>query len=622
MNLQAGFFDFNKRPVPVEQIGAILHSLRVPGHAEPGLWKSDEACLAYADFALRLAAPSPQPYAIGRAAITFDGRLDNRDDLRLILGDASRGDSSDPALALAAYQKYGLDGLVRLIGDWSAAIYDTERKQLVLASDFAGTRSLFYCVGEGKILWSTRLKPLVEWTQPPVDPDEQFVAGFLLRGGSPGRTPYRGVQSVPPGCCLVASRDGIRSHRFWKPPVDSSIRYSRETEYEERLRELFRDAVRCRLLTDFPVLSELSGGLDSSSIACVASRLLRDGAADAPRFVTVSYEHEGSLDRRFYERVGAWCEFEGVRLSTAEHRFVAEQSVGDALPAFWDELRHAVGAEALRIGARTILTGNLGDLIMGNWWDDSAQIAGLLRRLKLAASLRESLAWSKALHRPIYGVLWRALLMALPARMVQSRTELFEESADPSASREDSLTAAFRARTEGDDLFSCDWMEARPEQRKHIHGMCEFLELRRLQAPEPLTHISFTHPFAHRPLVEYMVSIPARIACGPKEPRRLMRRAFRDFWPQELRGRQSKGPFDGVFLDALRPLLPSLASQVEELQMVQRGYVDPAHLKGRLQRLELGQECNGAQLRNLILLELWLRRSRFSGGQTRAAAMP
>jgi hypothetical protein len=106
-----------------------------------------------------------------------------------------------------------------------------------------------------------------------------------------------------------------------------------------------------------------------------------------------------------------------------------------------------VAAAARQIGARTLVTGTLGDLMMGNWNDDSSQIADLIRAGRIGAALKESLVWALALRVPVGGILWRALLTALPAAMVSSRAELFADGPQELESKEDSLTPAFRART-------------------------------------------------------------------------------------------------------------------------------------------------------------------------------
>ena len=598
MSFQAGVFHFDGRAVADWERAAIRRSVErgtcsgSSFHAEPGLFLFPVA----SDFE-------------GQASITFDGRLDNSEDLLLCLRESLRGETGDAALALAAYEQWGLNGLVRLIGDWSLAIWDAQRRAIVLASDFAGVRPLYYCVSEDTAFWSTSLKPLAEW----VDADEiddEYVGGLLMFGGCPHRTAYRGVFTVPPGHSVVLANGDATVQAFWQPPTGETIRYQRESDYEEHLRALFREAVQRRLRTNGPVLCDLSGGLDSSSVVCMASQLIQRGGGNASRIATLSYQHGGSLDERFCKAVARWCGVENIQVSTADHPHLAEDETGESLPAFWQSLLRHTAALAGGLHAETYMTGKLGDLIMGNWWDDSAQVAGLLGDGRIASALQESLSWSKALRIPIYWVLWRACLASLPPSFARVRPYEPSDAAYPAMSAEDSIAPDFRRRAGLEDrhrFFSPVWAQARPERRKHLRALMEELQLRKLQVPEQLEHLHYVHPFAHRPLVTYMLSIPANVVCRPGEPRRLMRRAFEGLWPSELRKRRSKDSFGGVFLSSLRPLAAKLLDSTEPLQVVERGYVDPVNLKERLERLMHSLVCNEPQLRQIILLEYWLR---------------
>ena len=393
MHFQAGLLYFDSRPLTARESAEILDSFCGCGQPHPARWEQDGLLMSHTD--------PLQPHIADTAAITFDGRIDNRDDLEIVLGHLINGQATDAALALAAYQRGGGEGLVSLIGDWSLAIWDRARKQLVLASDFAGVRPLYYSACESHIRWSTRLKPLASAASGD-EIDDEYVASLLMRGACPNRTPYRGVFSVPPGHFLVASASGVEIQLFWKLPIHDSIRYAHEADYEEHLRDLFRDAVRCRLRSPAPVLSEMSGGLDSSSIACMANRLVQSGDVTTPAFVTLTYEHQGSRDKRFQDALEFFLGFRNVHLSTEEHAFLTESHTGDALPLFWEALHRAIAGVADQVGATSLLTGSLGDLVMGNWHDDSDQILRLFRSGHCVKGLRESLAWSLALHTPIY----------------------------------------------------------------------------------------------------------------------------------------------------------------------------------------------------------------------------
>ena len=545
----------------------------------------------------------------GRAQILhWDGRLDNRDDLLLRLRDSLRDGTSNAALARAAYERWGTSGLVHLVGDWSLVIRDRANGTIVLASDFAGVRPLYYHVQRGRVLWSSRLQSLVEATEI-AELDEQYVAGFLIFGGCPNHTPYNGIYSVPPGHAVCVSPQETAIRRFWALPSGDVIRYRSERRYEEQLRALFREAVAVRLQTDAPVLAELSGGLDSSSVVCMANHLMRSGTVAASRLASASYLWHNSLDEPFIREVETFCGIEGVHISTHDEPLITETHVGNAMPEAFEPLRTSVAAVAHRIGAKVFLTGMNGDLMMGNWFDDSLQVAASLRRLRIGPACKEALAWSKILGLPIYWVLWRAFRAALPPALAPTAVYAMKDGSYMPKSAATSLLPGFCDRTglsEPGSLFSNAWMQASPERRKYFQALSMMLELRMLQPQEPLQHLDYTHPFGHRPLVEFLMTVPADVLCQPGEPRRLMRRALSDLWPPKLRKRRSKGLFHAPWQGALRPLARDLMKP-QQLQVVERGFVDRTNVLSRLERLSTGLDCNEHQLQRIILLELWLR---------------
>jgi len=537
----------------------------------------------------------------------WDGRLDNRDDLLLRLKDSLGSDTSDQSLALAAHERWGTSGFVHLIGDWSVVIRDAPNRRIVLASDFAGVRPLYYNLRPGGILWSNRLQPLVGVTG--IDElDEKYVAGFLTYGGCPNRTPYKGVHSVPPGHALCVSAKETAIQPFWALPIGDLIRYRNQHRYEEQVRALFQEAVAVRLRTDAPVLAELSGGLDSSSVVCMANHLIRRGSVGAPRLTSLSYIWRNSLDEPFLRDVEAFCNIEGIHLSTDDNPLITQTKVGNALPQGFEPLWMSASAAARRLGARVLLTGQNGDLVMGDWWDDSTQVAASLRRFRIAKAFEEASAWSQRLRIPICRVLWRAFRTAMPPAFGPSTTPKLTDASYMAKSTATLLRPSFCERTglyDKESFFSNAWRYAPPERRKHFQALTMLLELRSLQAPEPLQHLDYTHPFTHRPLVEFLMTVPADVLCGPGEPRRLMRRALADLWPAKVRGRRSKGFFNTPWLEALRPLAHDLLKR-RQIEVVERGFVDRASLLSRLERLSAGLDWNEDQLRQIILLEFWL----------------
>ena len=124
--------------------------------------------------------------------------------------------------------------------------------------------------------------------------------------------------------------------------------------------------------------------------------------------------------------------------------------------------------------------------------------------------------------------------------------------------------------------------------------------------PEPLRHLSWTHPFAHRPLVEFMLTIPPGQVCRPGEPRRLMRRAFAALLPEPVANRKSKA----VYTQPFRQALVSMAAVLwptPKIRTVDLGSSERDNLLERLRRFSQGLDCNENQLRQILLFEFWIR---------------
>src|SRR5207248_7316850 len=135
---------------------------------------------------------------------------------------------------------------------------------------------------------------------------DRFASGFMSLRLSPEITPYDGVYAVPPGVCVsIAASGRVMRRRFWTLEA-GEIRYPAPRAYEEQLLALWREAVRARLRSAGTVWAELSGGLDSSSVVCMADRLVKSGAVPAQALRLVSHvtlqSPEGD-ERRFIAEV-------------------------------------------------------------------------------------------------------------------------------------------------------------------------------------------------------------------------------------------------------------------------------------------------------------------------------
>src|SRR5439155_6975241 len=265
MAVLAGIFHFDGRPIDDDggALGAGLQAIAPDGvsvFAGAGVVMAHGACHVWAG-----EQPCRQPRQSGRLVVTWDGRLDNRDDLQFQLGDSLAGDTSDAAIALAAFERWGIDGLRSLVGEWSIAVWDVSRRTLHLARDYMGVRPLYYCVGARSVLWSTSLGEIADRSNRADALSEAFVAAFMTLRLSSEVTPYEGVRTVPAACCVSFSATGTETRqRFWQ--LDPGlVRFRDRRRYEDELRALWSEAVGTRLRANGTVWADLSGGLDSSS---------------------------------------------------------------------------------------------------------------------------------------------------------------------------------------------------------------------------------------------------------------------------------------------------------------------------------------------------------------------
>ena len=241
------------------------------------------------------------------AAITWDGRLDNRAELIDRLNTTSLSiESSDLSLVAAAFDRWGTDCFAKLIGDWALSIWNPKERTLILAKDPIGTRHLYYSLDEGQVAWSTILDPLVLFAGRTFALDEEYIAGWFSFFPATHLTPYVGISSVPAAHFVRLERARQTVSKYWEFDPGKTIRYRTDAEYEEHFSTVFSEAIRRRLRCDAPVLAELSGGMDSSSIVCMADTIVARGAAETPRLDTLSYYNDSEPnwnERPYFHKV-------------------------------------------------------------------------------------------------------------------------------------------------------------------------------------------------------------------------------------------------------------------------------------------------------------------------------
>ncbi|HEU5209047.1 MAG TPA: asparagine synthase-related protein, partial [Longimicrobiales bacterium] len=185
----------------------------------------------------------------------------------------------DADLILAAYARWGERCTEHLVGDFAFALWDPARQSLFCARDPMGVRPFYYLQSDTRFCFAFDLRTLLQLRGAPAAFDRQRIIHFLLNtDAGRERTFYQDVRRLPAAHRLLRTPATLSLQRYWEPDVASEIRLRDDAEYAEAFRDLFAQAVHARLADQGPTAATLSGGLDSSSIVCMARQLLDAGA--------------------------------------------------------------------------------------------------------------------------------------------------------------------------------------------------------------------------------------------------------------------------------------------------------------------------------------------------------
>ena len=204
--------------------------------------------------------------------IVFNGEIYNYIELReelKILGHRFNT-NSDTEVIIHAYEEWGIDSQKKLNGMWAFAIWDENKRTLLLSRDRIGEKPLHYAVFNNTFLFSSEIKSILEAGSRRELDLLSFNKYLVFQYVPYPNTMFRDIYKVPPGSHLIYNSNGIEITRYWKPSIDSSYLASNPIPQFYRL---LRDSVRLRLVSDVPVGVFLSGGIDSSSIAATMQEL-------------------------------------------------------------------------------------------------------------------------------------------------------------------------------------------------------------------------------------------------------------------------------------------------------------------------------------------------------------
>ena len=535
------------RRVLVEMRTAIAHR----GRDQTGEYLQHRVGLSHTRLSIRDLAGGVQPMLRRRGeaeyGIVYNGEIYNAEELKQDL--LSRGygfeTTCDTEVILCGYMEYGMEVAQKLNGIFAFAIWDGNREALFLCRDRLGVKPLFYAVKGDALVFGSEPKAL--FAHPQIRPEADLDSFREIFGVGPARTPgcgvFRGLREVKPGCVLEYSRERVKESPYLvleaKPHTDS---YAQTVE---TVSGLLRDAVKRQLVSDVPVCSFLSGGIDSSVVTAIASRQLGQEGVTLNTF-SFDFAHNDACfqsnafqptrDRPYVDQVLALYPLHHTYLECDEATLAG--LLGDAvrmkdLPGMTDvdaSLLYFCGL--VKQHNKVALTGECADEIFGGYpWfyrEDLLRVDGF--------------PWSPDLS---------------------ARTALLSDEAIHELHLEEYTRERYRDTLTQVPLLPEEKAETRRRREMSYLNLRWFMQtlLDRMDRTSMAWGLEARVPFADHRIVEYVYNVPWSMKYENGMEKKLLRDACKDLLPPQLLYRK-KSPYPKTYSPVYEALL---AERFEQL---------------------------------------------------------
>jgi asparagine synthase (glutamine-hydrolysing) len=589
------------RPPERPAVEAMLDGLAHRGPDGRGIFAEDSVCLGHLRLAIiDLSDAGLEPFASedGHLQLVFNGEIYNYLELRsdLVAKGHRFHTETDTEVLLAGYREWGERCVDRFNGMWAFAIWDRERRTLFCSRDRFGIKPFYYRLEDGRFAFASEPWPLGAGRANLAAVRDYLEQGYLDHDDE---TFFAGVRRLPPAHSLTFGPNGLRLERYWQlaehdPPTDPVA----------AVRETFLDAVRLQLRADVPVGTCLSGGIDSSAIAVGVAH----HGHEHQKTVTAYFEDAGFDERPFaravVDRTGAdahWVSFTAHDLVENLEAIVAAQGEpfgSTSICASWYVMR-----EARRTGLTVMLDGQGGDEILAGYRAFFGyRLSDLLRQGRLREATAELTAFGS-----VNGPRWAAVALVNPHVPEGLRLAARARLRGVATLVSPELRGVGGGTSAANGAVFPDRLRRQLELVLTQRGLPELL---RYEDRNSMAHsLEARVPLLDHRLVELAFSLDGGELIHRGETKSVLRRALADLLPPEVLQRRDKLGFVTPEKRFLRGELGDLAADAfASRPFAERGFVDPAAARKRLERHRRGELDAGMELWRALNLELWARR--------------
>jgi asparagine synthase (glutamine-hydrolysing) len=495
--------------------------------------------------------------------LVMDGWLANPEELRseLLSRGARLRTRSDAELVLRAFEAWGEDCPTHIDGEYAFLIWDQRRREAFCARDHAGMKPLHYHWDGHRLLVASDIAGIMALADVERRINRTMIAEHIGNDWhSLTETVWEGVTRLVQAHWLQVGASGLRSQRYWLPPLEPTLSYKHEADYFEHYRVLLADSIRRASRTHLPLGCEVSGGLDSSSIYCMALDQLGEGKLLAPALKGYTY---------LFDPPDEGCDEIGFARAVARHTGTVIREVPAFLPDLdWFEQRGRddcdvapycnaamavnIGKAATADGCRVVFNGEGGDEFQTGkpFYFHEQLVSGDLA--EFWHSLREDaadLGWPDALRNAAY----YGLGPCTPAPVKWMRRKLLERR------RPNHYLNAQYLPQEFEDMLL---------QRRSLIDCPGFMQYRNManRALFMSMHDAFIvymrdnmarqcarggyqlrSPMYARSLIEFSFAMPERMKLRGATTKYTLKRALGPLLPEVIASRQTKAHFNIAF---------------------------------------------------------------------------
>lgn len=544
--------------------------------------------------------------------ITHNGEIYNFQQLRNALSKSGHKfyTNSDTEVIVHAYEEWSTDCVKEFNGMWAFAIWDSNRRLLFISRDRLGIKPVYYVATDKRFTFASEIKALLLDQSVRKMPNDKVIYDYLVCGlvDHAEQTFFRQIKRLMPAHNLLFNECGIQIERYWETPFHSKeIENSDKNDnaYASQFFDLFKESVERQLMSEVPIGTCLSGGLDSSSIACMIAQLLRLDSPTLPQTMVFATGKQKTFTACFKEKQIDEREYadEVITRTAAERNVVYPDST-----QFWKDIERLVYSQeepftglsvyaqycVMKLASqkvKVLLDGQGGDeLLTGYIAYHLVFLQDLLKKRKIISFMKE-------------------LFSSLDILVPHIRHYLFSPRSKQARKMKLLLNDSFRSEcaSTSNELSLIKYKDL-PDLMRRDMTQNNLPALLRYEDKNSMAFsVEARVPFLDYRLVEYASSLPITQKLRNGWTKLVLRNSMKGVLPEKVRKRRKKVAFATPDVTWLRDLEKEIREVLMSPEFQRRRYFRQQEVLKELNEFFKGKSNDSEILWRILNLELWLR---------------